>query len=258
MSSWRRIGEGSTDKTILAVDFDSTARPEAGFRQFAGLLKPARELWLTMQPDAADTEILSAKAYLDFWRARPEGRIDTLVGYCVGCVFLPALADAIEQAQGERPALLLIDPEVVVTASIYRDFTKAVNAMAILSEEERAGAVTEALSVCQTAGDDFAAAAVGVVKLYESTAGKAFETLGLDEETSEDLLGLFRSYVSYLSAAYELKPEAGWASGVALTSAQSSSGASHAASEQSFPIGTEAMLSDERVAAAAHKFLEER
>ncbi|MGH3758440.1 hypothetical protein [Actinophytocola sp.] len=258
MSSWRRIGEGSADRMILAVDFDSTARPEAGFRTFAGLAKFAGEIWLTTQPDAAEREFLSAEAYLDFWSARPEGRIEALVGFCVGCVFLPALADAIEQAQGSRPALLLIDPEPVVTASIYRDFKNTVEAMGILSEDERAAAVAEAQSVCETAGDDFDSAAVGVVKLYETTAGTAFDRLGLDEETSEDLLGLFRSYVSYLHAAAALKPEQGWAACVALTSAQSSPGAPHAASERSFPIGTEHMLADERVAEAARDVFEER
>jgi hypothetical protein len=258
VSSWRRIGEGSSDRMILAVDFDSSARPEAGFPAFAGLVGAAGEMWLTTQPEAADREFLPAGTYLDFWAARPEGRVDALVGFCVGCVFLPVLADAIERAQGTRPALLLIDPEPVVTASILRDFENTVEAMGLLSEEERVAAVEEARSVCETAGDDFGSAAVGVVKLYEATAGAAFERLGLDEETSEDLLGLFRSYVSYLGAAHALHPEAGWAEGVALTSAGSSPGAPHARAERSFPVGTEKMLADARVAGAAREFFEER
>ncbi|MGW4059290.1 hypothetical protein ACWEGE_13465 [Amycolatopsis sp. NPDC004747] len=257
MSSWRRIGEGSSDKVILAVDFDSTARPEAGFRTFAGRVKPAGEMWLTSQPEAAEREFLPAGTYLDFWAERPGGRVDALVGFCVGCVFLPALADAVERAQGSRPALLLIDPEPVVTASIQRDFGNAVEAIGVLSAEERAAAVEEARAVCETAGDDFASAAAGVVKLYEATAGTAFERLGLDEETSEDLLGLFRSYASYLNAAHALDPVPGWAGGVALTSAGSSPGAPHAAAERSFPVASGRMLDDERVADAARGFFEE-
>jgi len=97
-----------------------------------------------------------------------------------------------------------------------------------------------------------------VIKLYEAAAGTAFDRLGLDEDTTEDLLGLFRSYVSYLAAAWQLKPEEGWATAVALTSEQSSPGAPHALREQSFPIGTEKMLDNELVTEAMHRFLDER
>lgn len=258
MSSWRRLSNGDRDKVVLAIDFDSTVRPEARFDRLAGLLEPAREVWLTAQPDAAEREPLPPEAYLTFWGDRPAGRVDTVMGYCVGCVFAPALADVIALDQGERPALLLVDPEPVVTASLHRDFEKAVGGMTVLTETERATAVAEARTLCLTAGDDFAAAAAGVVKLYATTAGAAFERLGVDEETSEDLLGLFRSYVSYLSAGFALEPERGWASAVALTSSLSSPGARYAASAQRFPIGSEDMLSDRRVADAVRLFLEKR
>lgn len=259
--SWRRISEGNQQKAVLAVDFDSTARPEAGFRQFAALLKPDREIWQTTQPDAADRELLSAEAYLQGWRELPEGvrgHVDTVMGYCVGGVFAAALADAIAKEQGTRPALLLFDPEPVDQMSLYRDFKKAVDTMSILSEEERAGYIGEARALCETEGEGFDSLARQVIKLYETTAGVAFERLEFDEETSEDLLGLFRSYVSYLFAARQLSPEESWATAGALTSAQSSPGAPHALWERSFPVGTEEMLSNPDVAEATHRFLQER
>ncbi|MEU6809457.1 hypothetical protein ABZ920_10700 [Streptomyces sp. NPDC046831] len=259
--SWRRLGEGDPTRTVLAVDFDSAGRPEAGFRRFAAHLAPEREIWLTDQPAAAERELLSAADYLRWWGLMPKGprRVDTVMGYCVGGVFASALADEIAARQGERPALLLFDPEPVDRLSLYRDFRKAADTMAVLPEQQRAEAAAEVLAVCEAAGDDdFTATAAHVVKVYETVAGAAFDLLGLDEETSEDLLGLFRSYVSYLHAARQLRPEEGWAAALALTSARSSPGAVHARAEQRFPLDTAALLDDAAVAAAAHRFLLER
>ncbi|MDH6112894.1 hypothetical protein P3T36_002611 [Kitasatospora sp. MAP12-15] len=259
--AWRRISEGDQRRMVLAVDFDSTARPEAGFSRLAPLLPPGREIWLTTQPDAAEKELLHAESYLQWWQQLPEGAlgtVDTVMGYCVGGVFASALADRIAEQQGTRPALLLFDPEPVDSLSLYRDFRKAADAMSLLSEEERAGYVAQALTVCQLAGEDFGGAAPQIVKLYESAAGLVFDQLGLDEETADDLMGMFRSYVSYLYAARELSPEQGWASAVALTSAQSSPGAPLALRAQSFPLGTEELLNSQDVADAVHRLLEER
>ncbi|MEV5433772.1 hypothetical protein [Streptomyces sp. NPDC052701] len=259
--SWRRISEGDPKKTVLAVDFGSTARSEADFRQFAALLKPNREIWQSVQPDAAENELLSAETYLQWWRELPEevhGHVDTVMGYCVGGVFASALADRIAEDTGTRPALLLFDPEPVDRLSLYRDFKKAVGTMSTLSEEERAGHVAEVRALCEAEQGDFHAVATQVIKVYETAVGVVFDRLGLDEEASEDLRGVFRSYVSYLFAARQLSPEEGWATAGALTSAQSSPGAPHALWEQSFPIGTGELLRNPDVAEAAHRFLQKR
>ncbi|MFF1717786.1 hypothetical protein [Streptomyces sviceus] len=257
--SWRRIGEGDPARTVLAVDFDSTGRPEADFRRLAAHLTPRREIWQTTQPAEAEHELLSAADYLSRWRRLPEGprHIDTIMGYCVGAVFAAALADEIAEEQGERPALLLLDPEPVERLSLYRDFRKTVDTLTVVPEQERSGAIAEVVRV--TAGDDdFTAVAAHVVKAYETVAGTAFDLLGFDEETSEDLLGLFRSYVSYLHAARQLNPEPGWATALALTSAAGGPGAVHACAVQSFPVDTAALLDTPDVAEAVHRFLLER
>nr|WSY53291.1 hypothetical protein OG999_26325 [Streptomyces sp. NBC_00886] len=257
--SWRRIGEGDPARTVLAVDFDSTGRPEADFRHLAARLTPRREIWHTTQPVEAERELLSAAHYLSRWRRLPEGprHIDTVMGYCVGAVFAAAIADEIAEEQGERPALLLLDPEPVDRLSLYRDFRKTVDTLTVVPEQERAGAIAEVVRV--TAGDDdFPAVAAQVVKAYETVAGTAFDLLGLDEETTEDLLGLFRSYVSYLHAARQLDPEEGWAEALALTSAHGGPGAVHARAVRRFPVDTATLLDTPDVAEAVHRFLLER
>lgn len=268
--SWRRISQGDPHGKILAVDFDTSARPEAGFKQLAARLVPHREIWLTTQPDAADRELLPAAEYLRHWQdqpGEPGGQVTVIMGYCVGGVFAAALADRIGHQQGSRPALLLFDPEPVVIASLHRDFATAVSAMSILAEQERADWIAEAGAAC--AADDRAAsdipastsafdtAARQVIKLYEAAAGRAFDQLGLDPETSEDLLAVYRSYVSYLSAAQQLDPAGGWAEAAALTSANSSPGARCAAAEQCFGVSTAELLDTGDVAAAASRFLAE-
>lgn len=257
---WRRIGEGDPARTVLAVDFDSTGRPEADFRRLAARLTP-REIWQTTQPAEAESELLSAQDYLRRWRRLPEGprHIDTVMGYCVGGVFAATLADEIAEEQGERPALLLLDPEPVDRLSLYRDFRKTVDTLTVVPEQERSDAVAEVLAVCEAAGEeDFTATAAQVVKVYETVAGTAFDLLGFDEETSEDLLGLFRSYVSYLHAARQLHPEEGWAAALALTSAHGGPGAVHARAVQRFPVDTAALLDTPDVAETVHRFLLER
>ncbi|MFD4012217.1 hypothetical protein ACFWRX_25600 [Streptomyces albidoflavus] len=258
-NSWRRIGEGDPARTVLAVDFDSTGRPEADFRRLAARLTPGREIWQTTQPVEAEHELLSAADYLSRWRRLPEGprRIDTVMGYCVGAVFAAALADEIAEAQGERPALLLLDPEPVERQSLYRDFRKTVDTLTVVPEQERSAAIAEVVRVT-AADDDFTGLAAQVVKAYETVAGTAFDLLGFEEETSEDLLGLFRSYVSYLHAARQLDPEPGWATALALTSADGGPGAVHARAVRRFPADTAALLDTPDVAEAVHRFLWER
>lgn len=257
---WRRISEGDGRGIILAVDFDSTARQEAGFAKFAHLLDPSQEIWLTAQPEAAEHGLLSADDYLRWWRECPVldcGSVRAVVGYCVGSVFAGALAAEIARQQRTGPGLLLIDPEPVDMHSPYRDFKKAIGAMSVLSEHEEANYVSAALTACNDAGDDFGAAGTAVIKLYESAARTAFSRLGLDEEIYEDLAGLYRSYISYLHAAYQLDPSRTWGDALALTSARSSPGAAHTRQENQFPVSTEEMLNDQSVAAAAQFFFRE-
>jgi hypothetical protein len=253
--SWRRISPGHPERIALAVDFDSTARPEAGFPRLAALLEPPAELWLTVQPPAADTALVTVEDYLRWWRGRPAGRVDAVLGYCVGCVFAPALADAIAVDQGRRPAVLLVDPELVVTDSLHRELTKAVATLTTLSQTERAGSVAESRTICDSGGD-VDATTTSLIKLYEVAASTAFGRLGLDEDTTDEIVSMFRSYLSYLAAAWRLAPEEGWHRAVAFTSAESSPGAPSALRERRFPVGTERMLDNPAVAVAVRQFLD--
>ncbi|MBB5907977.1 hypothetical protein [Actinoalloteichus hymeniacidonis] len=235
---------------MLAVDFDSAVRPIAGFGQLVELMDFNRAFWHSRQPPSSTRDRLSAEEYLDHWAEVPHGggNIDAVLGYCVGCVFAPALVERIEQVQGHRPELLLFDPEPAVVSSLYQDFRETVESVSILSGAEREQLVIEAGKACLDAGDDFDAAAAQVIELYEAAVSTAFARLSLDPVLIGEFTQVFRSYVSYLSAAAELSPEDGWQSGIALTARGSSPGARHARKELSFPVGSADLLRDRRVA----------
>ncbi|MER6301350.1 hypothetical protein ABT247_17535 [Kitasatospora sp. NPDC001539] len=256
--AWRRIGGGEGGRTVLAVDYDATGRPEASFDQLAA--HPALaglSLWHAVQPETGPGATARAEDYLRAWQRPPatDGPVEAVLGYCVGGVFAGELADRLAEQQGFRPRVLLFDPEPVDDGSVLRDFLKTLDTMTILSTAERAEHRARAEAAHAAAGADFAAAAAGITAVYEAAAGEAFERLGLDEEESEDLLDLFRAYVRYLTAARDLSPEPGWATATALTSAGSSPGAPHAREELGFETTTAALLEDDGVARAVARLL---
>jgi hypothetical protein len=249
---------GNTDKTVLAVDFDFTGRPEANFGHFAAVSRLNQAVWQTAQPPDSTRDLVPIDGYLDFWGALPgdvDGPVDAIMGYCVGCSFVPALSARIAETQDRPPELILFDPEPVVIASLYQDFARTVELMSILEPDEKEQLSAEAGKVRAAVGDDFPAAATQVTKLYEEAVGTAFVRLGLDQDLSEEFTQVFRSYVSYLTAGWQLSPEEGWQRGIALTSQGSSPGAKYAHKSVTFPVRAGELLRDPRVAAAVSQFL---
>lgn len=260
-NSWRRLRVGTVARSVLAVDFDFTGRQEAAFRHFAEVSDIDQEIWQVTQPPESTGELVPAARYLDFWAESPAGvagDVDAVLGYCVGCAFLPELARRIARTQQRPPALVLFDPEPMVAASLYQDFKKTIDVMSILSAQEKQRLLTEAGRICENSGS-FTTAATEITSLYEETVGTAFTRLGMDESLQSEFTDMFRSYVSYLAAASELAAEtqAGWQAGIALTSRQSSPGARHASREIRFPVSAAELLRDVRVTDAVFDLLEE-
>jgi hypothetical protein len=255
-NSWRRLRAGTVNRSVLAVDFDLTGRPEANFGNFAEVSDLDHEIWQTVAPRNSAQDLLSVREYLDFWASGVSGQVDAIMGYCVGCVFLPALADRLEQAHGRRPALLLFDPQPVVVANLYQDFGKIVELMSVLSGPEKQRLRTEGGRICEAAAGDFPAAAAEMVDLYDNAIGVAFTRLNLDDAMRTEFTEMFRSYASYLTAASRLSAESGWGTGTALTSQGSSPGAKSAHTEICFPVRSTDLLRDPRVADAVFDLLD--
>ncbi|TDV49753.1 hypothetical protein [Actinophytocola oryzae] len=254
--SWRRVRVGTVERSVLAVDFDFTGRPEANFGDFAEVSDLDHALWQTVAPRDSARDLLPANEYLDFWAAGVGGRVDAVMGYCVGCVFLPALADRIESACGRRPELVLFDPQPVSVADLHRDFGRIVELITTLSGPERQRLLIEGGNVCDAAGDDFPKAATQIVGLYDDAISAAFTRLALDNAMRAEFTEMFRSYVSYLAAAARLSADVDWAAGTALTSQGSSAGAKSARTEICFPVRPADLLRDARVADAVFDLLD--
>jgi hypothetical protein len=251
---------GTVTRSALVVDFDFTGRQEAGFRHFAEVSDIDQEIWQVTQPAGSTRDLISAEQYLNFWANLPgemPRSVDAVFGYCAGCSFLPELVRRIARTQDRPPALLLFAPEPIAVTSLYQDFRKTVDAMSILSAQEKRQLLIEAGKICDNAVNSFATAARDVISLYEEAVYTAFARLSLDESLQTEFAEIFRSYVSYLAAASELSPEDGWQSGIALTSRQSNPGAKHASREISFPVAASDLLRDPRVADAVFDLLDE-
>ncbi|MFF8282108.1 hypothetical protein ACF06W_05210 [Streptomyces albus] len=258
VNNWAKIGDGPEEETVLAVDFDVTGRLEANFRDLVGLLSEPVAVWQTVPPAESYRRMLTTEDYLASWREYPEkGRkpVGTVLGYCVGSVFAAELVDEIERTQGSRPRILLFDPEMPNTLSLYRDFGKVTEMMSVLSAEEKQQLLARAEEVRAEHGEEFDTVSARLIELYEEAGGAAFERLGLDEDLGAELLGLFRAYVSYLAAARKLDPSRGWSEATAITSAGSSTGARQAVKELRFEASHDELLRSPDAAAAAGAIL---
>jgi hypothetical protein len=259
VTPWKRISLGNPKKTVLAVDFDVTGRLEANFADLLQRIPAELEVWQTNPPPGSYRKPMSETEYLSWWSEPPGGdgaEVEVVMGYCVGSVFASAVVDEIERIRGIRPRLVIFDPEWPKVHSLYRDFEKAITMMSILTPGEQQQVEVSVRAIEQTHGEDFDAVSSALIGLYETTGKVAFDRLGLDEDVADELLGLFRAYVSYLAAARQLRPERAWASAPAITSMHSSRGAQHAASETRFPVGHEELLRSAEVAALAARLID--
>jgi hypothetical protein len=254
--AWLRIGSGAREHTVLAVDFDTTGRKEAGFADLARLL-PDIAMWHTVFPAVGPGHDLTAADCLARWSTLPAtgGPVAAVLGYCAGSVFAAGLVEEIADARGTRPALVLFDPERPTMPTLYRDFDRVVAMTSVLTPQESDRLRAEAHQVREARGDDFDAVSTDLVDLYEHASMVAFARIGLDEDLGAELLGMFRSYTAYLAAARELTPEPEWATAVAVTSTGSSNGARHAARELSFQVAHGDLLRHPDVANALREIV---
>ncbi|MEE1798422.1 hypothetical protein ACIQVO_01875 [Streptomyces sp. NPDC101062] len=259
--AWAPLVPDADGDVVLAVDFATTGRREATFAELAGLLPGSLDVRQAVPPpDAPATgpEDDRSRHHLDWWAGQvaygPAARpVRAVLGYCAGSVFASRLADLVERRQGERPALLLFDPEVPAVASLDRDIRVAVDGMDGVSDEERAELRRGIGRIRDAVGDDFDKAAEAFVALYREAYRTALARMGVGGDFAEQLTRLFRSYTGYLSAARALGPGPGWASATSLLSTGRTGGLT--GREIRFPVGQEDLLRDPEVVRTAYELI---
>lgn len=89
-NSWQILRKGGPGGLTLTVDFTSTGRTQACFRDLVPLLSAPGEIWETVAPAAGAEDTMSGADYVERWAKgvrRRERTVDTVIGYCVGAVF---------------------------------------------------------------------------------------------------------------------------------------------------------------------------
>jgi hypothetical protein len=232
LTSWHVVVPGDDpDEVVVAVDFPVTGRPEAGFADLAGQLRQQgsrRGFWQTVPPPVVPGSGVSGTDYVDTWASELIGSgvaVRGVLGFCVGSVYASVLADKVAAATGTAPELVLFDPEPATVTTLYWQFEKMIGNLAgVLTDEEAASVRQQADTLANADAADVTGFAVQLYAMFRPVAVAAFERLGLDCERTEEVLGLFASFISYLSVAAQLDPAAGWKAATALSSATQASG----------------------------------
>jgi hypothetical protein len=218
---WRPLGGGrgkEGDGIALMLDFEAVGRPEACFADLAPMLGPPLDAWTAAQPDHP---AVTAGAYLGFWGSglRESGHeVHAVLGFCVGGVFAAALAEQIGGWQRRPPAVVLLDPEPPTAATLLKQFGNAMSALAAVSSEAELAPAREAVARLGGASD-LRALGGELSSLYQKTSRPALERIGLKPDYRADLAASFRSLMSYLAAAGDVRPGPGWAAATAIVSA---------------------------------------
>ncbi|MFD8705602.1 hypothetical protein ACFV1W_23810 [Kitasatospora sp. NPDC059648] len=226
--SWKTLVEGDgSEGIVLAVDFDTTGRPEARFSDLVANLGTGLTVWETVPPAHGTEHAKSGKGYIDYWAGRLEEErppVRALLGFCAGAVYAAALAERIADWQESEPQLIVFDPEISVSQTLMWQYHKVVGFMAsVISEADVAAAREAGLKVLE-ACPEIGALRDGLIRLIREIGEPAFTRVGLDATRREELFTVFESFLSYLAAASELDPVDRWRRAVAFSSASPLSG----------------------------------
>ncbi|MFF4607326.1 hypothetical protein ACFY12_31895 [Streptomyces sp. NPDC001339] len=208
LRTWRAIPNGKEgDEVILTVDFTVTGRPEAGFAELAGQIDTPHPLWEAVPPAVGDEKGMTGPEYVARWtdELRDGGvRVAAVFGYCASSVFALALADEIAAWQ-QRPKVVLFDPTAATGLTVlHYGFYRVVGALSAVLTPEEVEAAHQAGLRAQQEQDDLGLLCQEFIRIYQEVGTTAFDRVGLDAERAEELVGWFRSYLTYLVAAGQL------------------------------------------------------
>ncbi|MFG2846350.1 hypothetical protein ACGF12_24725 [Kitasatospora sp. NPDC048296] len=274
-NAWKRLADGGNSKGILlAVDFDTTGRPEARFADLLANLGPEFAAWETVPPPAAAEAARSGTGYLDHWTGGLEGlggtdgewpAVHAVLGFCGGAIYAAALAERIAERQGRAPLLVLFDPELSTAQTLIWQFHKVIGFLSAVISDEQIAAAREMGQQAYDEIPDVMALKDELLRLMREFGEPALIAAGLDETRREELFAVFESFLCYLAAASQIDPLPQWRSAVAYSSTSPLSGlnAMRDAGLQ-IEVGEEirvdtdhgVMLADKELAAATARLLD--
>lgn len=259
-NSWQILRKGGQGGLTLTVDFTSTGRTQACFRDLVPLLSAPGEIWETVAPAAGAEDSMTGADYVERWAKavrKRERTVDTVIGYCAGAVFAAPLAARLAEFQDTAPQLILLDPELPNIVGLYRDFHAAADALkTILSPDEITKFHADGQAVQERHGfEDLSLIGPALAGIFRDAIDVAGQRLGLDEDVRGELGGSFASFVGYLRAATELDPVPLWAGATAITSSHSTQRGAGFARDIRLDVDHDQMLRHPDVAAAVSELM---
>lgn len=223
LRTWRDLSGGDAGSVLLAIDFDATGRPEARFTDLAAALGPGYPLWETVPAAVAPAD---GEGYVKRWAdeileiGRP---VRGVLGFCAGAAFAPAVADRLATG-GERPPLLLFDPEVITPLSLYWQYAKVIEFAATSLTPAEMAEAQDAGRHAQQRTPDVEELGAELLRQFRTYAGNAFDRMGLSPARAEELMSTFTAFMDYLVAAAGTDPVPAWRSATVFTSTSPTSG----------------------------------
>jgi hypothetical protein len=224
-NSWNVISDVESDQIILGVDFPAAGRAEADFADLmtkVGSRWPRYRFLQTAPPDIGVAQRPSPDAYTGQWIQdvrNGQWRVVAVLGYCVGGVFAARVADGVSRHQ-DPPPVILLDPQFSNARLFRTEAYKIFGVIRSLLPDDKVGYAKGRIDELTGAEpDDMADIGVGLVELYREMGSIALPKLGLDDTRQKEMVQLFESYMSWLSAASRIDPTPVWERSAAIISA---------------------------------------
>lgn len=222
---WKALTGDADGEVVLCVDFEATGRAEASFADLAPLMTSQGEIWTTTVPPASSGAALTAADYVALWSdgVVAAGRtVRSVVGFCAGAAFGARLAMEIGERTGDRPPVVLLDPEIPTVSTLIAQFDAAMKGVANLLTTEESTLAARVPEEARATGD-LASAARTLAGAYESIGGPVFSRLGLKADYRDDLISSFETLMSYLVAAGGIGRSPAWGSATVILSSDAPS-----------------------------------
>jgi hypothetical protein len=203
MAYWLELADRGPG-LVPCLDFPGGGRAAAGFADLAAGV-PAGVCFLHVRQPGRDPGGLGAQA--GRWAAELAGTgrpVRAVLGYCAGTALATRLADAITDATGAPPLVVLLDAVPATGESLTGQFTAAVESNARhLTAAELDAACSLAGDLAQDCPEDLAGIAGVLAGRYEQLMGAVAGRLSLSGFLRQELTTAFTAYMDYLLLASE-------------------------------------------------------
>lgn len=223
--SWSVISTPTSNRIILGVDFPAAGRREAGFQDLVAKMGSAWSDYgflQTVPPSVRLSERPSGDFYTEHWMQDGDWEkyeVVAVFGYCVGSVYAAEVAQRLTRYQSTEPKVVLFDPQLTDLQLLANEMHKMI-AMAgpVFTGEEAEQARRRADDIIAGPAVLLVEAAMEIVALYRELATLAFKRIGLSDSRRDEVVRLFESYMTWLSAAAQVDPSQMWQRSTGITS----------------------------------------